>query len=63
MKKKVKITEKKDGFLIQKRFLWFFYDKGDFIKYRKFDEDVVKEVIDSSKEQIIESKHNNLFRK
>jgi hypothetical protein len=55
MKKKVKITEKKEGFLIQTRFLWFFYDKGTFVKYRKFDEDVVNEVI--------ESKHNHLFRK
>jgi len=63
MKKKVKITEKKDGFLIQKRFLWFFYDKGTFIKYRKFDEDIVNEVLNASKEQIIESKHNHLFRK
>jgi len=63
MKKKVKITEKKDGFLIQKRFLWFFYDKGTFVKYRKFDEEIVKEVLNASKEQIIESKHNHLFRK
>jgi hypothetical protein len=63
MKKKVKITEKKDGFLIQTRFLWFFYNKGTFIKYRKFDEDVVNEVLNASKDQIIESKHNHLFRK
>jgi len=53
MKKKVKITEKKDGFLIQKRFLWFFYDKGIFVKYRKFNEDIVREVLDASKEQLL----------
>ena len=53
MKKKVKITEKKEGFLIQTRFLWFFYNKGTFVKYRKFDEDVLKEVLDASKNQLL----------